>query len=69
MSFHDLLTCQGTLDSWVHSLKLPFIMGSEVSGEVIGVGRNVLDIKVNEVRILKGRTLPSNVYFDSQVIG
>lgn len=35
------------LDNWVRSLKTPFIMGSEVAGEVIGLGKNVTELNVS----------------------
>lgn len=57
--FHDLLVRQGILDSWVRSLKLPFILGSEAAGEIVGVGRNVADFKV---KVLKFFPLKAKCY-------
>jgi hypothetical protein len=47
VNFNDIMTRNGMLDTWVRSLKVPFIMGSEVAGEVVGLGRNVINLKVN----------------------
>lgn len=58
--FHDLLVRQGILDSWVRSLKLPFILGSEAAGEIVGVGRNVADFKV---KVLKFFPLKAKCYW------
>ncbi len=41
------MTRNGMLDNWVRSLKAPFIMGSEVAGEVIGLGKNVTELNVS----------------------
>ncbi len=41
------MTRNGMLDNWVRSLKPPFIMGSEVAGEIVGLGRNVNDLNVS----------------------
>lgn len=49
MLFHDLLTRQGILDSWSRSWKLPFTLGGEVAGEVVGVGRNITQFKVDNM--------------------
>jgi NADPH:quinone reductase-like Zn-dependent oxidoreductase len=46
VNFHDVMTRNGMLDNWVRSLKTPFIMGSEVAGEVIGLGKNVTELNV-----------------------
>ena len=40
------MTRNGMLDNWVRSLKPPFIMGSEVAGEIVGIGKNVNDLNV-----------------------
>lgn len=47
VNFHDTLTRNGILDNWVRSTKPPFIMGSEIAGEIVGLGKNVTDLKVN----------------------
>ncbi len=41
------MTRNGMLDNWVRSLKAPFIMGSEVAGEVIGLGKNVTELNAS----------------------
>ena len=41
------MTRNGMMDKWVRTLKTPFIMGSEVAGEIVGLGRNVTNLKVN----------------------
>lgn len=41
------MTRSGMLDNWVRSLKPPFIMGSEVAGVVVGIGKNVVDVNVS----------------------
>jgi NADPH:quinone reductase-like Zn-dependent oxidoreductase len=46
VNFHDTMTRNGILDNWVRSTKPPFIMGSEVAGEIVGLGKNVTDLKV-----------------------
>jgi NADPH:quinone reductase-like Zn-dependent oxidoreductase len=43
------MTRHGILDSWVRSVKPPFIMGSEVAGEIVGIGGNVTNFKVNYI--------------------
>jgi D-arabinose 1-dehydrogenase-like Zn-dependent alcohol dehydrogenase len=47
VNFDDVMTRNGMLDNWVRSLKAPFIMGSEVAGEVIGLGKNVTELNVS----------------------
>jgi NADPH:quinone reductase-like Zn-dependent oxidoreductase len=47
VSFNDIMTRNGMLDNWAKTWKMPFIMGSEVAGEVVGLGRNVINLKVN----------------------
>lgn len=39
---------QGLLDTWVRSKKPPYIMGSEVAGEVIAIGSSVTDFNVGD---------------------
>lgn len=46
VNFNDVMTRNGMLDNWVRSLKPPVIMGSEVAGEIIGLGKNVIDFNV-----------------------
>ena len=41
------MTRNGMLDNWAKTWKMPFIMGSEVAGEIVGLGRNVANLKVN----------------------
>ena len=41
------MTRNGMLDSWVKTFKTPFIMGSEVAGEVVGLGKNVNELNVS----------------------
>ena len=47
VNFHDVMTRNGMMDKWVRTLKTPFIMGSEVAGEVIGLGKNVTELNVS----------------------
>lgn len=44
----DLMMRQGMMDNWVRSLKPPFVMGSELAGEVVGLGRDVKDFKLGD---------------------
>ncbi len=39
---------QGLLDNWVRRLKAPFIMGSELAGEIVGLGRDVQDFQLGD---------------------
>ncbi|XP_046444248.1 synaptic vesicle membrane protein VAT-1 homolog-like [Daphnia pulex] len=48
VNFNDIMTRNGMLDTWVHTLKTPFIMGSEVAGEIVGLGRNVTNFKFGD---------------------
>ncbi|XP_046632252.1 synaptic vesicle membrane protein VAT-1 homolog-like [Daphnia pulicaria] len=48
VNFHDTMTRNGILDNWVRSTKPPFIMGSEVAGEIVGLGKNVTDLKLGD---------------------
>ncbi|KAK4035756.1 hypothetical protein OUZ56_027840 [Daphnia magna] len=43
VSFHDVLTRIGRLDNWARSLEPPLIMGSEVAGEVVALGKDVTE--------------------------
>lgn len=49
VSFHDVLTRIGRLDNWARSLEPPLIMGSEVAGEVVALGRDVTEFCVTFV--------------------
>jgi NADPH:quinone reductase-like Zn-dependent oxidoreductase len=48
VNFHDVMTRNGMMDKWVRTLKTPFIMGSEVAGEVIGLGKNVTELNLGD---------------------
>ncbi|XP_057378830.1 synaptic vesicle membrane protein VAT-1 homolog-like [Daphnia carinata] len=48
VSFNDVMTRNGMLDNWVRSLKPPVVMGSEVAGEIIGLGKNVTDFNLGD---------------------
>lgn len=48
VSFNDIMTRNGMLDNWAKTWKMPFIMGSEVAGEIVGLGRNVTNLKLGD---------------------
>ncbi|KZS11912.1 Synaptic vesicle membrane VAT-1-like protein [Daphnia magna] len=48
VNFNDIMTRNGMLDNWVRSLKAPFTMGSEVAGEIVGLGKNVTELNLGD---------------------
>lgn len=48
VSFQDVMAYQGLLDTWTRSRKPPFTMGSELAGEIVGIGSHVTEFKVGD---------------------